>query len=93
MPNRIVVFPVAKEAEARSYAAWTDANWPGVGNPADPGAVFAYVRNDVFGQWVVPYLGPPFTWNGVVLAEPAGGEAARADGVLADSVTWPDEEE
>jgi len=89
MPNRLAVFPVAKETQARAYAAWTDSHWPGANNPADPGATFAYVRNDAFGQWVVPYLGPPFQWGGSDFAEPAGGEAMRADGVLADEVTWP----
>lgn len=87
MPNRIVIFPVARQAEAEAYREWTDAH-----SPFFPD-VFAYIRNDAFGQWVVPYLGPPFTWNGVEVPEPEGGEAVRADGVLADSVTWPHEEE
>lgn len=90
MPNRLVVFPAGKETEARAYAAWTDAQWQTItGNPGD---VWAYVRNDVYGQWVVPYLGPPVEWNYVEVPEPAGGEAKRVDGVLADSVTWPNDD-
>jgi hypothetical protein len=86
MANRVVIFPIGKEAEAEAYKTWTNAHSPFAPND------FAYIRDDTFGQRVVPYLGPPFTWNGVEFAEPAGGEAARADGVLAESVTWPEEE-
>lgn len=101
MANRLVVFPLAKETEANAYAAWTDTRWPGY-DPQDPtNTTFAYVRNDVFGQWVVPYLGPPFAWmydenvGQVEVPEPVSGTPAedgptqRADGVLADEVTWP----
>jgi hypothetical protein len=88
MANKVVIFPVGKEASARAYAAWTDQNSPFL--PHDPGS-WAYVRNDAFGQWVVPYLGPPFQWNGVDFAEPAGGDAMRADGVLHDFAVWPAE--
>lgn len=88
MANKVVIFPVTKETEARAYAAWTDNNSP---FPPGPGA-WAYVRNDAFNQWVVPYLGPPFAWSGVLFPEPAGGEAMRADGVLHDFAVWPPEE-
>lgn len=87
MANRVVIFPIAKQAEAQTYREFTDAN-----SPFFPDA-FAYLRNDAYGQWVVPYLGPPFAWNGVEFPEPAGGEAVRADGVLADTVTWTLDEE
>jgi hypothetical protein len=87
MPNRIVIFPVARQAAAQAYREWTDAH-----SPFYPDS-FAYIRNDAFGQWVVPYLGPPFAWDGVELPEPDGGPAARADGVLADRVSWPGEDE
>lgn len=86
MANRVVIFPVAKQVEAQVYREWTDAN-----SPFFPD-LFAYLRNDAFGQWVVPYLGPPFKWSGVEFPEPEGGEALRVDGVLANSVTWPEEE-
>lgn len=86
MANRVVIFPAGKQTPAQSYKDWADAR-----SPFYPDG-FAYLRNDAFGQWVVPYLGPPFAWDGVEFPEPEGGEAARAEGVLADSVTWPDEE-
>lgn len=86
MPNRVVIFPAAKLTEAQAYREWTDAN-----SPFYP-ELFAYRRLDAYGQHVVPYLGPPFTWNGVEYAEPEGGPAMRADGVLADTVTWPPED-
>lgn len=86
MANRVVIFPAGKQAAAQSYKAWTDAH-----SPFYPDE-FAYIRNDAFGQWVVPYLGPPFTWNAVEFAEPAAGSDMRTEGVLADSVTWPDED-
>jgi hypothetical protein len=86
MANRVVIFPAGKQAAAQSYKEWADAH-----SPFYPDG-FAYIRNDAFEQWVVPYLGPPFAWNAVEFQEPEGGEAARAEGVLADSVTWPDEE-
>lgn len=107
MANKLVVFPEPKVAEAEAYAAWTDANWPGY-DPQDPannrfsyvdgGAVNGVMR-DAFNQPVVPFLGPPFTWvydenvGPAEVAEPEGGEALRADGVLSDSVTWPGEQE
>ena len=89
MGNKVVIFPVERETEARAYADWTDLN-----SPFEPGpGAWAYVRNDVFSQWVVPYLGPPFTWDGVEFPEPAGGEVMRVDGVLHDTAVWPPEEE
>lgn len=93
MPNKVVIFPVSKEAQARAYAAWTDQNNPWTQPaPADNTGTWAYVRNDAFGQWVAPYLGPPFQWNGVDYAEPAGGPDQRTDGVLHDFAVWPDEQ-
>lgn len=86
MGNKLVIFPAGKEVQARAYAAWTDNNcstWPGI-------CPWSYVRNDVFGQWVVPYLGPPQAYDTIEIAEPAGGEAMRADGVLHDFAVWPD---
>lgn len=88
MGNRLVVFPVGKEAEGLAYQAWSNAEGR---NPFHPDP-FAYCRNDAFGQWVVPYLGPPFTYDNVEVPEPEGGEVARADGVLVDMVTWPGDE-
>jgi hypothetical protein len=88
MATDFVVFPVAKEAEAQAYQAWANS---APQNPFYPD-LYAYIRNDVFGQWVVPYLGPPFEWNNVLYEEPAGGPAMRADGVLVNEVLWDEEE-
>lgn len=87
MANKVVIFPVGAQTAATAYAAWTDAQYKLItGNPA---ALWAYVRNDVFGQWVVPYLGPPFVWAGVEVPEPLGGPAQRVAGVLHDTAVWP----
>ena len=94
MGNRVVIFPVSKETEARAYAAWTDANNPFTpAPPADNSGSWSYVRNDVDGQWVVPFLGAPWVYAGNVYEEPAGGEAMRVDGVLHDTAEFPEEEE
>lgn len=87
MANKLVIFPAGKRAAAQAYQAWTDDN-----SPFHPDS-FGYLRSDAFGQWVVPYLGPPFAWNGVEFREPEGGPALRADGVLAGLVAWPAVEE
>ena len=83
MPNRVVLFPAAKKSSADAYKAFCDANWPGAPD------VFTLVLSDAYGQWKTAFLGPPFVWNGDEVAEPEGGAAARADGVLADTWTPP----
>lgn len=81
----VVIFPVGKESEADAYLAFVNANNPDEGD-------FYDVKVDRHGQRVVGYLGPEgFTWMGQPYPEPEGGEAARADGVLADSVEWPED--
>lgn len=90
MGNHVVIFPVAKEAEARAYAAWTDVQYAAA---YEPGGIWAYVRNDAFGQWVVPYLGPPWAYDVDPIEEPAGGPEMRADGELHDSAVWPSAED
>lgn len=89
MPNKVVIFPEGKQTEAQAYLDWTNAE---ARNPFYPGD-FGYIRNDAFGQWVVPFLGPPFAWNYIVVDEPEDGPGMRADGVLHDFAIWPDEEE
>ena len=85
----VVLFPVGKETSANDYCDFCDFNNP------DPGATQWYPRDrtDRHGQRVVGYLGPGgFTWTGEPFPEPEGGEEARADGVLSDTVDWPIEE-
>lgn len=91
MPNKVVIFPETKEAEAEAYVAACDAHYAAT---FEPGQGFGYVRLDVFGQHVTPYYGPPWYFiEGVPFEEPAECLAARADGVLHDTAVWPDEEE
>lgn len=88
MATDFVVFPIAKQEMALDYQHYINAEGR---NPFFPD-LYAYCRNDAYGQWVVPYLGPPFEWNNVLYPEPGGAAAMRADGVLVDEVTWPEEE-
>tara|TARA_R110000868_G_scaffold411706_1_gene707760 strand:- start:5035 stop:5307 length:273 start_codon:yes stop_codon:yes gene_type:complete len=87
MPNRVVIFPANKQTEAKAYREWADQHSPFAPEP------FAYLRNDTAGRWVVPYLGPPFVWDGVEFPEPEGGEVMRAGGARSDTVTWSEEED
>lgn len=92
MGNHVVIFPEHKEAEARAYASWTDQRNPFTPPvPEDPTGSWSYVRLDRFGQWVVPYLGPSWEFDGAVFEEPEGGEAMRADGVLHEFAMWPED--
>lgn len=86
--NRLVVFPAGKLAEAQNYLdtcnADFSANWlPG-------GMIYAEVKFDYLGQPVVGYYGPPWRPDpDKPFDEPAACLAARADGVIVDSVRWP----
>lgn len=88
MANKVVIFPSGKQAAALAYLDFCNQHNP----DTTPGAIWSYCREDAFGQWVVAYLGPPFVYGGQLVAEPAGGVAARADGVLHDHAVWPQEE-
>lgn len=83
-----VIFPAGKDAEAEAYLAHLNANNP----DTTPGAIWAILRHDKYGQPVVPYLGPGGHAGGD-WPEPDGAEALRADGVLHAMVEWPVEEE
>lgn len=91
MANRVVIFPVEKQAAAENYKTVVNAHFAAT---FEPGGAFAYIRNDAEGQWVVPYYGPPWEFNiGEGFTEPAECIAARADGVIHDFAIWPPEEE
>jgi hypothetical protein len=85
------------EAECRAYATWTDTHWPGYDPQDAANTMFAYVRNDKYGQWVAPYLGPDFKWFGVDFPEPTSanpaddGATQRGSGVIATDPEWPEE--
>lgn len=89
MPNKVVIFPTSKLTSATAYKLWADEQNAIIAN--EPGSTFSEVYVDAYGQWVVGYLGPPYTIDGInVVEEPEGGPAMRADGVLHDSVVWPE---
>ena len=90
MPNKVVIFPEAKQADAQTYKDACDAHFAAT---FEPGGTFAYIRNDTYGQWVVPYYGHPWNMDGVTpFNPPAEIEALRVDGVLHDFAVWPEEE-
>lgn len=90
MANKVVIFPEGKQASALAYKAGVDAHFAA---NFEPGGVFAYVRTDAFGQWVVPFYGPPWEFiTGQPFSEPSGCAALRVDGVLHDFAVWPPEE-
>lgn len=91
MANRVVIFPDTKQDEATNYKAVCDAHYAAT---YEPGGIFAYIRPDNEGQWVVPFYGPPWEFiTGDGFVEPAECAAARTDGVIHDFAIWPDEEE
>lgn len=88
--NRVLIWPVGKEAQAAAYVAWATPLNPELAN--DPEALWCAtpIPTDKYGQCVVNYLGPG-ALHGAVTEEPVGGEAMRADGVLSVTVEWLDE--
>jgi hypothetical protein len=91
MANKVVIFPESKEAEALAYKVACDAHYA---SHYEPGGEFAYIRNDAFDQWVVPFYGPPWEFiTGDGFQEPVECAALRGDGVLHDTAVWPEEEE
>lgn len=86
--SRVIIFPAGKEAEATAYMDGCNAHYQA---NIEPGTDYAYIRNDAFGQWVVPYYGDEV--NGAPFAEPPECLALRSDGVLHDFAIWPPEEE
>lgn len=90
MANKVIIFPSTKKIQADAYKAACDAHYAAT---FEPGGIFAYVRPDAFGQWVVPYYGPPWNFDGINLfTPPANIEALRVDGVLHDFAVWPEEQ-
>lgn len=92
--NHFCIFPVGKLAAAQAYQAAVNDWWQ---TNFEPDSSYAYLREDAFGQPVVPYLGPPIVFDfgaGLEeLQEPEGFEALREDAVLHESVVWPQEDD
>jgi hypothetical protein len=92
MANKVVIFPVGKEAQADAYRAWTNARFAERA-PGEGGFGYAETILDMYGQRVEAFYGPPFEYPvGTLVEEPAGGAAMRADGVLHDRPVMPVEE-
>ncbi|NJL06861.1 MAG: hypothetical protein HC900_00305 [Methylacidiphilales bacterium] len=88
MPNTVIIFPENRRAEAEAYAAACDVVWQ---RDYEPGGICSYVRLDAFGQWVTPYYGPPYSWDGVnVISEPPELVPLRAEGVMHERPVWPE---
>lgn len=90
MPNRFVIFPVSKLAEATAYKLWGDEQFRLLSG--EPDGILGLLNTDAFGQHVTTYFGPPFVFIDEV-PEPPGGPAMRADGVLHDNWVRPNEED
>jgi hypothetical protein len=89
MPNKLIIFPETKQAEAEAYKDAINVHYAAT---YEPGDIWAYIRNDAFGQWVVPFYGPPWyfmTPND--FTEPPELEAFRVDGVIYDFAVWPED--
>ncbi len=87
MANHVCIFPVGKQAEALAYKAACDAHY--AANFEENG-IFGYCRPDSTGDWVVPYYGPPWSFDGVTpFPEPASCLALRVDAVVVETPEWP----
>mgnify|MGYP000343616901 CR=1 FL=1 len=90
MPNRLVIFPVEKHTEAEAYQTAVNVHY--AANYEPPDGQWAYLRNDAFGQWVVPLYAPPHYWlEPGDFTEPPELSALRVDGVTHDFAVWPEE--
>jgi len=60
-----------------------------VQNP-DIGATWSNVRDDRNGNWTVPLLGAPWSFDGInAFAEPSSCLALRGDAVVVENPEWP----
>lgn len=90
MPNKFVIFPEGKHAEALAYKEWGDAQFQALSG--EENGILGLLNTDAYGQHVTVYYGPPFIWAEEV-PEPEDGPAMRVDGVLHENWVRPPEEE
>lgn len=91
MPNRFVIFPEGKQAEAQAYKEWGDEQFQQLSGEVN--GILGLLNVDAFGQWVTTYYGPPYVWQEEVPEPLPDGPIMRADGVLHDNWVRPPEEE
>lgn len=88
MSTRFCKWPPTEQAKAIAYNDECTAQSP------DVGSVWGNVREDKNGNWTVPLLGPPWSYDGVnVFPEPASCAALRVDAVVVDTPEFPEVEE
>lgn len=89
MPNKLVIFPESKQAEAEAYKNAVNVHYAAT---FEPGGLWAYIRLDAFGQHVVPlYAEPWFFADPGDFTEPPELAALRVDGVTHDFAVYPEE--
>lgn len=87
MATRFCKWPPQDRAKATAYNNECTARNP------DIGSTWALSREDKNGNWTVPLLGPPWSYDGVnVFAEPASCAALRVDAVIVETAEWPEVE-
>lgn len=78
-------WPPSEQGKAEAYEAECTAQNP------DVGATWALVREDRNGNWTVPLLGPPWSYDGInAFPEPASCAALRVDAVVVQTPEWPE---
>lgn len=81
-------WPPTDQAKAIAYNDECTAQNP------DVGSIWGNVREDKNGNWTVPLLGPPWSYDGVnVVAEPPSCALLRVDAVVVETPEWPIVEE
>lgn len=88
MSTLFVKFPPHAQADAIAYNDECTVHNP------DVGATWGNVRVDRNGNWTVPLLGPPWSYDGVnTVPEPPSCAALRVDAVVVEASEWPIEED
>lgn len=86
MANYVVIFPKDRKAAAIAYQTFANNNSPFHPEP------YAYIRADINGDWIVPYLGPPFKWDRDEIREKVAAIAMRVLGTISAKVHWPEDD-
>lgn len=78
-------------AGAEAYGAACDARFSA--RAGEAGGVWAHVRQDRDGGWIVPLFGPPWPTVETAAVEPEDCAALRAGAVVIDRPAWPREDD